>query len=91
MSLRRYEQELADTPVTHFQDLRGLPVYDQDNHRLGKVCAVVVNTADNETVYAEIASPSILGLILPRRRLVRRNRLRHNARGLRLTRTPSQR
>ncbi len=83
MSLRRFEQELADSPVTHFQDLRGLPVYDQDNHRLGKVRAVVVNTATNETVYAEIASPSILGLG-NRRQLVRRDRLHHNARGLRL-------
>lgn len=90
MSLRRFEQELADLPVTQFQDLRGLPVYDQDNRRLGEVRAVVVNTASNETVYAEIATPRILGLG-SRRQLVRHNRLHHNARGLRLTRSPSQR
>ncbi len=87
MPLRRLERELTDRPDTQFQDLRGLRVYDPCNRVVGKVRAVVVDTETNETVYAEIASPSILGLG-NRRQLVRRDRLHHNARGLRLTRPP---
>ena len=90
MSLRRYEQELADTPDTQFQDLRGLRVYDHENRLLGTVRAVMVDTASKETVYAEVASTGILGLG-GRSRMVRRNRLHHNARGLRLARSPSYR
>lgn len=86
MSLRRIERELVDTPDTHFQDLRGLRVYDQENRLLGTIRAIMVDTTSKETVYAEIASPSILGLG-SRRQVVRRNRLHHNARGLRLTRS----
>lgn len=90
MSLRRLERELEETPDTRYQDLRGLRVYDQDNHLLGTIRAVLVDTTSNETVYAEIASASILGLG-SRRRMVRRNRLHHNARGLRLARSQSYR
>ena len=90
MSLRRIERELVDMPDTQFQDLRGLRVYDQENRLLGTISAIMVDTTSKETVYAEVASPSILGLG-SRRQVVRRNRLHHNARGLRLTRSPSYR
>ncbi len=83
MSLRRYEREFVETPGTQFQDLRGLRVYDQENRLLGTISAVMVDTTSKETVYAEVASPSILGLG-NRRQMVRRDRLHHNARGLRL-------
>ena len=90
MSLRRYEQEVADTPDTPFQDLRGLRVYDHDNRLLGTIRAVMVDTTSKETVYAEVASAGILGLG-SRRQVVRRSRLHHNARGLRLARSKSYR
>ena len=90
MSLRRYGQDLVDTPDTQFQDLRGMRVYDQEDRLLGTIRAIMVDTTSKETVYAEVMSPSILGLG-SRRQVVRRSRLHHNARGLRLARSPSQR
>ena len=88
MSLRRYERELEDTPDTQFQDLRGLRVYDHDNRLLGTISAIMVDTTSKETVYAEVASTGLLGLG-GRRQVVRRSRLHHNARGLRLAGSPS--
>ena len=86
MPLRRFEHGRARVLETRFQDLRGMQVYDRHNRRLGKVSAIVVDTESNETVYAEVAPPSILGLGR-RSRLVRCASLRNHPRGLRLTDT----
>ncbi len=84
MPLRRFEQGRASVLDTRFQDLRGMQVYDRRNRRLGKVSAIVVDMENNETVYAEVAPPSILGLGR-RPRLVRCASLSNHPRGLRLT------
>ena len=84
MPLRRFEQGRANVLDSRLQDLRGMQVYDRRNRRLGKISAIVVDTESNETVYAEVAPPSILGLGR-RPRLVRCASLSNHPRGLRLT------
>jgi len=84
MSLRRYGRGRKRTPDTRFQDLRGLQVYDLHNRRLGRVSAVLVDTASNETVCAEVSSGGILGLGR-QRRVVPCEKLRNLPQGLCLT------
>lgn len=86
MSLRRYGSGRKNSPGTRFQDLRGLRVYDLHKHRLGRVSAVFVDTASNETVCAEVTSGGILGLGR-QRRIVPCEKLHNLPQGLCLTDT----